>query len=45
MFSGRAGDPMQQVVLRSDWGTLGWVIVSTSLLPASSRVELESRMC
>ena len=45
LFSGIAGDPMQQVVLCSNWCTLEWMIVSTSLLSPSSRVELESRMC
>ncbi len=44
LFSGIAGDPMQQVVLCFDWCALEWRL-SISLQLPSSRVELESRMC
>ena len=44
LFSGIAGDLMQQVMLCSDWYTLEWTVLSTSLPPPSSRIELESRM-
>ena len=42
MFSGIAGDTMQQVVLCFDWCALGWICLSISLQSLSSKIELES---